>query len=584
MNLAEFVSMLRRNWLLVVVPFVVVCTVVGLWSMATTPIFTARASTYFSLPYGTSANDLYQGSNYTQQQLGSYADLATQPIVLDEVIDELDLGVTSVELARSVEAAVANESVIVDVSASSSSPDQAAAIANAVSERLGEVVQDLAPRVGDDGATIDAVMVATAVPPRFQSSPNTRLNVLAAGLASLLLGVLAAIARDRLDTRIRTRDDLPRDLGLLATVVRSPAARQNPVLATDEVTVTDYLRGEAFRRLRTNLRFIDVDAPPRVIVVSSAVSAEGKTSTSVNLARGLAADGRRVVLIEGDLRRPRVASYLGIESAVGLTDVLAGTVPLSSALRRWQLDELRVLPSGSLPPNPSGLLGSQAMNDLIRTLRADVDFVIIDSPPLLPVIDAAVVAAIADGAVLVVRHGRTTRQQLERAAESLDTVGARLLGAVINRAPRPRLWERTSSYYYRDDVDPSSEATPVPEPDSAPVPMSTSSSESTATTDSTSGSASASKSDPAPESAGASTSAPTPRPASASKVDRAPEATGDKDPSGRTAAGAGAGRGSDPHDRPTSTRPTPVRSTRPDGRAGAPGPKQRWRAPGRKPS
>ncbi|WP_157973912.1 polysaccharide biosynthesis tyrosine autokinase [Desertihabitans aurantiacus] len=450
MTVAQVVAVLRKRWLYVLLPVVLICGVVGTWSALTTPIYTARASAYFSLPFGSSANDLYQGSNYTQGQLGSFADLATKPIVLDRVVEELRLPTTSTELARSVSATVVAESVIVDISASSASPQRAADVANSVTRHLGLVVQELSPVV-DGRQSINVVTVATASPPEFQSSPNTRRNLLVAGLGSLLLGLLLALARDRLDTRVRTAADLPGNQGALASIEDLRDARQNPVLAMEGGSQRHHVRAEAFRRLRTNLRFIDVDHPPRVIVLTSAVSGEGKSSTAINLARVLVTDGHRVALVDGDLRRPSIAAYAGLEGSVGLTDVLAGALPLETALRRWQHDRLQVLPSGSLPPNPSELLGSEAMASLLGQLRADFDFVILDTPPLLPVIDAAVVGTVADGVVLVVRHGHTKRQQLQQAADSLASVDGRLLGMVLNRTPRPSVWSRRSQHYYEQD-------------------------------------------------------------------------------------------------------------------------------------
>ncbi|SDD56904.1 polysaccharide biosynthesis tyrosine autokinase [Auraticoccus monumenti] len=450
MTFAQFVAVVRKRWFLILIPFLLACGSVGTWSMLTTPLYTATASSYFSMQGGGTANELYQGANYTQQQLGSFAELATKPIVLDAVIDDLDLDTTSGELARSVSADVMAESVIIDLSATSASPQLAADLANAIALRLGVVVKDLSPVV-DGQPTIDVVTVATAVPPRFQSSPDTRRNVLAAGLGGLLLGLVLVVARERLDTRVRGESDLPGGQGVLASVEDLRDARQNPILPLQSRTPRAQVRAEAFRRLRTNLRFIDVDHPPRVIVMTSAVAGEGKSSTAVNLARVLVQDGHRVVLVDGDLRRPSVAAYAGLEGSVGLTDVLAGSLDLETALRRWQHDRLQVLPSGSLPPNPSELLGSDAMASLMGQLRDTFDFVILDTPPLLPVIDAAVAGVLADGVVMVVRHGHTTRPQLEHAADSLRSVDARLLGFVFNRTPRPSPWRRKQQDYYEQD-------------------------------------------------------------------------------------------------------------------------------------
>lgn len=449
MSLAQFMLLVRKRWAYVVVPMVLAILSVGLLSTLTPPTYTARASAYFSLPFGRSASDLAQGSNYTQQQLGSYADLATKPIVLDKVIAELSLRTTTTELARLISATVSPGSVIVDVDASASTPAAAALLANTVTSKLGQVVIGLSPKAANSQPTVDVVTVATAVPPKFQSSPNTRRNVLAAALGSLLLGLLLALARDRLDTRVRLDNNLAGDLGVLGAIAEDRQARVNPVVAMGgDHARSSRVRHEAFVRLRTSLRFIDVDNPAHVIVMTSSVSGEGKTSVALNLARVLAQDGQTVAIVDADLRRPKIANYLGLEQSIGLSDVLAGSVTLEQALRRWESNNLRVLTRGSAAPNPSELLGSQAMAGLVKRLRSDFDFVIIDTPPLLPVIDAAVVGAVADGVVLVVRHGRTTQHQLNRAKESIASVDARLLGIVYNRIPRPRRWSHKGQDYY----------------------------------------------------------------------------------------------------------------------------------------
>jgi len=143
----------------------------------------------------------------------------------------------------------------------------------------------------------------------------------------------------------------------------------------------------------------------------------------------------RTILVEADLRRPRVADYMGLEGAVGLTSILTGLVTVDAALQPWGRNAMWVLASGPLPPNPSEILGSHQMADLLKTLEDRADIVIFDSPPLLPVTDAAVLARVADGAVLVVRHGATRKEQVTRALEALENIDAKLLGTILNRAP-----------------------------------------------------------------------------------------------------------------------------------------------------
>ncbi|MBC7679294.1 MAG: polysaccharide biosynthesis tyrosine autokinase, partial [Pseudorhodobacter sp.] len=184
----------------------------------------------------------------------------------------------------------------------------------------------------------------------------------------------------------------------------------------------------------TNVAFASVSSPLGALVVTSAIAGEGKTSISVNLALTSALSGQRVILVDADLRRPMVAESFGIEGAVGLSDVLIGTVSLDDALQPWGDlgDTLRVLPSGSRPANPSELLASGAMGQLIGRLRGQADLVIFDTPPVLPVTDAIALARCVDGVLLVTRIGTTGRDKLKSAVSILSKVDLRVVGLVAN--------------------------------------------------------------------------------------------------------------------------------------------------------
>jgi capsular exopolysaccharide synthesis family protein len=201
---------------------------------------------------------------------------------------------------------------------------------------------------------------------------------------------------------------------------------------------------EAFLKLRTNLQFMDVDKPPRVIVVTSPLPGDGKSTVALNLAAALSMSGQPVMLIDADLRRPVMAESLGLVEGVGLTDVLIGRVQVEEVVQRVAgLPNLAVLAAGPVPPNPSEMLGSKSMRRLLKRLRKDCT-VIIDAPPLLPVTDAAVLTAAADGALVVVSSGRTLDTQLRDALGNLSAVSGHTLGVVLNRVP-PR--SSASGYY-----------------------------------------------------------------------------------------------------------------------------------------
>jgi capsular exopolysaccharide synthesis family protein len=252
------------------------------------------------------------------------------------------------------------------------------------------------------------------------------------------------VVREMLDNTVKNSEALQELVGapVLATVPTDASAPKAPLITGD---ATRSPRAEALRQLRTNLQFVDVDRPVRVLVVTSALPGEGKSSTAVNLGVVFAEAGQRVLLIDADLRRPKLAEYLGVEGAVGLTNLLAGQAKPDDVVQPWG-PNLWVLPSGFIPPNPSELLASRHMADLLRMFRERFDMVIIDSPPLLPVTDAAVLSTCADGAVMVARAAKTSSSQISGALRALQAVNARLLGCVLNMVPA-RLSDPYAYYY-----------------------------------------------------------------------------------------------------------------------------------------
>jgi capsular exopolysaccharide synthesis family protein len=225
-------------------------------------------------------------------------------------------------------------------------------------------------------------------------------------------------------------------------------------------------RSEAFRQLRTNLQFLDVDTPHKVVVITSSMPSEGKSTTLANLAIALGSAGQRVLAIEADLRRPKLADMLGLERSVGLTSVLSGRVRPEHAVQHWSGGKFDFLASGPLPPNPSELLASQHMATLLRDLRGRYDIVLLDTPPLLPVTDAAAVGPATDGAVLVCRFKATTRDQVARAVDALEAVSTPLLGTVLTMVPStgPRAYAQYNSYYRTEQQAPSAK-----QPSASPV-------------------------------------------------------------------------------------------------------------------
>jgi capsular exopolysaccharide synthesis family protein len=209
------------------------------------------------------------------------------------------------------------------------------------------------------------------------------------------------------------------------------------------------IHSEPYRALRTAVRFTDPDESLRTILITSATPGDGKTTTAANLALALGAGGESVVVVDGDLRRAALANVFGLERAVGLSSLVLRTATLDEALQEWR-DNVWVLPSGHpLPPNPSEVLGSEFMSNVLAELSQRFDHVLVDTPPVLPVTDAVALSTQVDGVLLVARFGKTNRAPAAEARRRLDAVGANVVGYVLNAVPR----RETSSYYadYRYD-------------------------------------------------------------------------------------------------------------------------------------
>ncbi len=285
-----------------------------------------------------------------------------------------------------------------------------------------------------DPSPVTLTVLRPATVPGAPVSPNTNLNLALGVLVGLALGFGLAILREVLDTRIRTMRDVENitDAPIIGGISFDPNASRRPLIVQADPRSP---RAESFRTLRTNLQFLNVEGGPRSFVITSSIESEGKSTTAANLAIALSDAGARVALVDADLRRPKIAEYMGIEGAVGLSDTLIGRVSLLDALQTWGRGNLAVLPAGTTPPNPSELLGSQAMLTLVRTLEKEFDTVLIDVPPLLPVTDGALLSKSARGAIIVVAAGRTQRGELSAALAALENVDARVAGIVMTMLP-----------------------------------------------------------------------------------------------------------------------------------------------------
>ncbi|GAA0998923.1 polysaccharide biosynthesis tyrosine autokinase [Subtercola frigoramans] len=428
---------IRKGWLFIVL-FVLAGAGAGAAIAATaTPQYRSTATMYVSVQASESptAGELTSGNTYAQAKVKSYLDILTSASVLDKVIKNLNLTSTSKQLGSQLSATSPVGTVIIQLDATDSDPQMAANLANATANAFSSVVvQQLEKPTGGGNSLVRVQVIDPALPAAAPFSPQLSLNIALGAIVGLIFGMGAAFLRSALDTRVHGVHDVENvtDAPLLGGISFDPESAKHPLIVHSDPRNP---RAEAFRSLRTNLRFVNAGSSNHCFVITSSIGAEGKSTTSANLALALAETGARTVLIDGDLRKPRLAEYMAIEGAVGLTDVLIGTVPLADVLQRWGTGELYVLPAGRIPPNPSELLGSQAMQDLITALNDQVDYVIIDAPPLLPVTDAAIISSMTAGAIVIAGSGKVKRTELARALNSLTGIKSNVVGVVLTMLP-----------------------------------------------------------------------------------------------------------------------------------------------------
>jgi capsular exopolysaccharide synthesis family protein len=478
----DYVRALLRFWRSAVA-VVVLAVTVGVVLLATLPkSYTAEVRVFLTVVVGNSGSDLSSGTTYSQNQVDSFAEVTRTPIVLNPVIRQLGLTTTTEALANKIGVSIPEGTSIMAIRVTDADPAAAADIANSVGASLVDAVEDLAPTSNEGKELVRATVIAVATTPSTPSFPPRRRLLLLTLAAGLVLGLGQAALRFTLDKRIHDEE-------ALADLTDAPIMGR---IALDETTDggrgTITTRGaEDYRRLRTNLQFIGQPEKGKgqAFVISSPLPGEGKTTVALNLATVLAQAGESVLLIDADLRRPQIAKRLGLEGAVGLTTLLIGRAVQADTLQSTGQKNLTVMAAGSIPPNPSELLASAAMLQILEAAKNVFRYIIIDSSPLLPVTDAAILSRQTDGALVIVNAKKTTAPQLAAALESIDAAHGKTIGLVVNKIRRSRSgYGSKYDYYYRYDYGAPDSSTPrrirrrqaLPKPAAKPSPTSASAS------------------------------------------------------------------------------------------------------------
>jgi succinoglycan biosynthesis transport protein ExoP len=434
MDLQQYLHAVRTYWWAVALP-VVLAMAFGLYTIWRADPQYRSSVTFFVATSGESGTQgAVQGDEFAQRRVNSYLELLSTDRLANKVIEASGLDLSTPQVKAMMGATADVDTVLLTATATNPSRDLVTRVADVVSTEFVELVDEVENQ-GPGPASVQLEVVSgpnvTELPPR---------RTLVVGIPAVI-GLVAGLG---LAWFLELRDKTIRSEAQLRTVAPTPVLGMIPLdrrlrdaPRTRRLPVSS-AGTESFRQLRTNLEFIDVNSPVQVLVVTSSVAEEGKTTTACNLASALVAADKKVLIVEADLRRPTLDEYFNVAGSVGLTDVIVGRGDIDAALQPVGFNGLMLLSGGQVPPNPAELVGGGAMVQLLETLRDRFDVIIINTPPLLPVTDAAVVSAHADGVLVVVRAGKTTRQQLALAMRSLQAVGARILGTVLNMAPAHR--------------------------------------------------------------------------------------------------------------------------------------------------
>jgi tyrosine-protein kinase len=461
----------------------------------TTPIYQA-SSIVMVLEAPANQNTDYSNILTSQYLAQSYAMVMTTKPVLDEVASKLGLGTGSAEALQSmIQVTQIENTQLMKISVMDTDPSRAASIANMVVsvfaeqnladqaaryeasktnlqaqiDQMDKQIQETTSELSTlsspgDQAKIDQlnldlsqyrqtyayliqsyeqirltetqsisniVQKEPAVAPTSPILPRTMRDTVLAAFVGLMLGVGIVVLIEALDDSIKTLEDVSHKLGLPILGLIASHRTDDKRLIT--ISQPRSPVSEAFRSLRTNLQFASVDHPLHTILITSPSPDDGKSTVAGNLAVIMAQGGHQVLLIDADLRKPMIHQFLRIPNRSGLSGLFTDPIiTLDGNLRKTEVANLKVLPTGSLPPNPAELLGSDKMTHIIEQVGYQADFVIIDSPPILLVTDSTVLAPKVDGVLLVVKPGVTKLQACKQAVEQLKMVGARTLGVVLN--------------------------------------------------------------------------------------------------------------------------------------------------------
>ncbi|MFB4354659.1 polysaccharide biosynthesis tyrosine autokinase [Microbacterium sp. LS_15] len=446
MTLQDYIDALRRQWIVIVALTIIGAGAAFGYSRTLPPEYSSTAAVMVIPQRGDSTNELVQGSSYVQSLVQTYAVLASSPLVLSPVIDDLDLDETATQLAKRVSVVNTLNTVVIEISVTDNDRLRAQETASAITDSLIAAVADVSPSDAEGAPAVRLETIAPAREPQAPIGPNTRLFALIGAAIGFGLSVAYALFRRVLGTRITERSDIAAitDAPVIGEIV---AWRRAYTILSTMLRSRDSRSAESFRALAANLKYVAVDRDLQVVMMTSSAPHEGKSSVSIGLAAALAESNHDVLLIDADLRRSSVANALQLEGAVGVTSILVGDATFDEAVQHSDAVNIDIIAGGAAAPNPGQLITSHRLRELVAEARERYEYVIVDSAPALVVSDALWLADLSDGVLVVARSGRTRRKQISAVLSTLKSTKKDVVGIVLNAVTR-----KESSPYYAPDA------------------------------------------------------------------------------------------------------------------------------------
>lgn len=445
-SLQELFFILRK-WIALIIALIVIAVAVsgGVSYFVLKPEYQTFTTLMVGKPkdYMTENKIEYNDLMLNQKLVTTYGEIIKSRLVVDKVIKNMKLDLSYENFVNKVNVTLVKDTEIIKIQVSDEDPKLATMIANQTALVFMDSVKEIMHV--ENIQIIDEAQV-----PKNEVSPKPMLNMAIAGVLGLMVGVFLVFLLEFLDNTVKTPEDIERHLEL-------PVIGAIPIIKGEKlnlITLTNPKSpiSEAFRTLRTNIQFSNIDEDLKTIIVTSSGSSEGKSVMSSNLGATMAENDKRVLLIDCDLRKPRVHKVFNISNLYGLTNVLVGDKRLEDVMyTHASFNKFNILSSGPIPPNPSELLGSKKIREFLDRVKEDYDIIILDSPPVGLVTDSAVLSTIVDGVLLVGAVGQVEIDHLKRSKDLLDKVNANIIGVILNKVPiSGRSYYKYNYYQYQE--------------------------------------------------------------------------------------------------------------------------------------